>query len=142
MKNMKELKINHAAVWVGVVLLTAFGYIWYEPLFGDQWMSLVGLERATIEADPPGAGIWISNLIATVIPLYALAWLFVRLNVRSALEGAGIGLLIGFSFVFLSRMTSDMFAQNPYGLSWIVGGFSTISIVIGGALLGAWRKYK
>ncbi len=139
---MKELKINHVAVWVGVVLLSVLGFVWYGPIFGDQWMSLEGLDPAVIEANPPGASVWITNVIATVVPLYALAWLFTRLNVSSAVEGAGIGLLIGFSFVFLSRMTNDMFAQNPYGLSWIVGGFNVLSLIVGGALLGGWRKYR
>jgi hypothetical protein len=105
-------------------------------------MSLEGLDPAVIEANPPVASVWITNVIATVVPLYALAWLFTRLNVSSAVEGAGIGLLIGFSFVFLSRMTNDMFAQNPYGLSWIVGGFNVLSLIVGGALLGGWRKYR
>lgn len=139
---MKNLKINHAAVWVSVILISILGYIWYEPLFGETWMEMVGLDRATIEANPPGTGIWITNLVATIIPLYVLAWLFTKLDVHSALQGAGIGLLIGFSFVHLSYMTSDMFAQNPYGLSWITGGYNMVSLALGGLILGAWRKYE
>jgi hypothetical protein len=61
---------------------------------------------------------------------------------NSALQGAGIGLLIGFSFVHLSIMTGDMFAQNPYALSWINGGFSMVNLVVAGLILGAWRKYE
>ena len=138
---MEKLKINHAAVWVAVVALSILGFVWYGPLFGDPWMAMVGLDKATVEANPPGAGVWITNLIATAVPAYALAWLFTKLNVESALRGAGIGLLIAFSFVFLSRMTSDMFAQNPYGLSWITGGFSLVGLALAGLILGGWRKY-
>lgn len=138
---MKELKINHLAVWASVVLLTVLGFLWYGPLFGDPWMAMVGLDRASVEANPPGAGIWITNIIATVVPVYVLAWLFTKLNVESALRGAGLGLLISFSFIFLSTMTSDMFAQNPYALSWITGGFSMLAITLAGLVLGAWRKY-
>ena len=139
---MKELKINHLAVWVSVVLLFVLGFVWYGPLFGEKWMAMVGLDPATVEASPPGAGVWITNLIATAVPLYVLAWLFTKMNVGTALQGAAIGLLIGFSFIFLSDMTGDMFAQNPYGLSWITGGFSMLSLAIGGLVLGAWKKYK
>ncbi|MDX2246726.1 MAG: DUF1761 domain-containing protein [Bacteroidia bacterium] len=139
---MGQLTINHLAVWAGIVFLTILGFVWYGPLFGDQWMAMVGLDMATVEANPPGAGVWISNMIATIIPMYVLAWLFVKLEIESALYGAGIGLLIAFSFVFLSDMTGDMFAGNPYGLSWITGGFSMVGLAVGGAILGGWRKYK
>ncbi len=138
---MKTLAINHGAVWVSVVLLSVLGFLWYGPLFGDTWMSYVGLDPAEVEANPPGAGVWITNLIATVIPVYVVAWLFTKINVESALQGAVIGLILGFSFNLLSDMTSGMFSQKPYGLAWITGGFSMVAMGIAGGVLGAWRKY-
>ena len=139
---MRKLTINHPAVWLGVVLLSILGFMWYGPLFGETWMGMEGLNPTEVEANPPGAGVWITNFIATIIPMYALAWFFTKIPVDSALQGLGIGLLIGFAFAFLSRMTNDMFAQNPYGLSWIVGGFNMLSLGLGGLILGAWRKYE
>ena len=103
-------------------------------------MAMVGLDMATIEANPPGPGIWISNVLATIVPLYALAWLFVKLHVTSGLQGAGYGLLIAFSFVFLSVLTGNLFAQRPYPLTWITGGYSMVALTISGFILGAWVK--
>ena len=134
------LKINHAAVWVCVVLSFVLGFLWYGPLFGDPWMAMVGLDLETIEANPPGAAIWITNVISSVIPFYVLAWLYTKLDVRSGLRGAGIALLIAFSFDFLARMTSDLFAQAPYGLAWITGGFDMVILAVSGFILGIWRK--
>ncbi len=37
-------------------------------------------------------------------------------------------------------MTGDLFAQNPYALSWITGGYSVVMMVISGAILGGWTK--
>ncbi len=139
---MKELKINHLAVLVSVVLLFVLGFLWYGPIFGEQWMGMVGLDQAKIEANPPGAGIWVTNVISAVVSMYALAWLFTRLNVQSAMDGAKYALIIGVAFVLLSTMTSNMFAQRPYGLAWITAGNTTVGFVIGGIVLGAWRKYK
>lgn len=139
---MKNLTINHLAVWVTVVILTVLGFLWYGPLFGDTWMDMVGLDPATVEANPPGAGVWITNIIATVVPVYVLAWLFVQLGVDNLLRGALIGLAIAFAFVFLSRMTSNMFADAPYGLTWITGGFDMVAMAISGAILGAWTKER
>lgn len=138
---MKTLKINHAAVWVCFVLLNGLGFVWYETLFSEQWMEMVGLDLATVEANPPGAGVWITNSIATITPLYVLAWFFTKLNVESAIRGAGIGLLIVFSFDFLSTMAGNMFAQHPYALAWITGGFNLVSMALSGAIIGGWKKY-
>ena len=139
---MKELKINHLAVLVAVVLQFALGFLWYSVLFEEAWMSAVGLDMATIEADPAGAEEWITNIISAVVSMYVLAWLFTKINVTSLVQGLLIGLLIGFSFVLLSTMTSGMFAKNPYGLAWITAGFTTVGLGVGGAVFGAWKKYK
>jgi len=139
---MKELKINHLAVLVAVVLQFALGFLWYSVLFEEAWLSAAGLDKATIEADPAGAEEWISNVISAVVSMYVLAWLFTKINVTSLVQGLLVGLLIGFAFVLLSTMVSGMFAKDPYGLAWITAGFTTVGLGIGGAVLGAWKKYK
>ena len=137
---MKSLKINHGAVWVSVVLTFVVGFLWYGPVFGDAWMSMVGLDMATIEANPPGAGIWITNVLSSAIQMYVLAWLFTKMSVNGGMQGAVIGFLIGFAFNHMAGMTSGMFSQYPYGLAWITGGFSIVILTIGGFILGAWTK--
>ncbi len=140
---MKELKINHLAVLVAVVLQFVLGFLWYgNVLFGEAWMGMVGLDMAAIEADPPGAEEWITNIVSAVVSMYVLAWLFTKINVTSLVQGLLIGLVIGFAFVLLSNMTSGMFAKDPYGLAWITGGFTMVGLGIGGAVFGAWKKYK
>ncbi len=135
-----SLKINHLAVWACIVLSFILGFIWYGPLLGETWMALVGLDPAVVEANPPGAGVWITNLVSSVIPMYVLAWLYTQLDVRSGMRGAGLGFLIVFAFNFLSVMVGNMFAQAPYELTWITGGFDLVLIAISGFILGAWTK--
>ena len=64
-----------------------------------------------------------------------------KLNVDSVVKGIGLGLLITFSFEFLSTMAGNMFAAQPYGLAWITGGFNLAGIGLSGAILGGWKKY-
>ena len=75
---MKTLKINHAAVWVCFILLHILGFVWYGPLFSEPWMEMVGLDLATVEANPPSAGAWITNSIATITPLYRFSLAFYK----------------------------------------------------------------
>lgn len=139
---MRTLKINHAAVWVCIILLHGLGFAWYGFLFVEPWMEMVGLDMATAEANPPGIGIWATNTIATIVPIYVLAWLFSKLNVDTVVKGAGLGLLLTFSFEFLSTMAGNMFAAQPYALVWITGGFNLVGIGLSGAILGGWKKYS
>ena len=136
--HMNDLKINHLAILVSVILSFALGSLWFGPFFGERWMNLVGIDMATMK--PLGASVWVINFIASVVPLYVLAWLFTKLNVTSGLLGAGIGLMISFSFHFLMALNNDMFAGAPYELACITGGYSLASTTISGFILGAWTK--
>src|SRR5688500_68395 len=137
---MNHLKINHLAVVVCLILLHALGFLWYGPLFGQKWMAMVDLDQATMESEGMDAGLWITNLIASLAPLYLLAWLFARLNVTSGLRGAVIAFLIAFCFHHLPLMSGNMFAGEHYGLAWITGGFSIVGWTLSGFILGAWTK--
>ena len=137
---MKELKINYLAVLVAVVLQFVIGFLWYSLLFQEAWMEMVGLDLATIEANPPGAGVWISNVITASLSMLVLAWLFVKINVQSLLKGIWLGLVIGLVFALLPQMISGLFSADPYWLAWINGGHTTVGLMVGGAVLGAWTK--
>ena len=137
---MNHLKINHLAVWVCLILLHVLGFLWYGPVFGEKWMAMVELDQASMESDSMEAGLWITNFIATLAPLYLLAWLFTKLDVMSGLRGAVIAFLIAFCFHHLPLMSGNMFAGEHYGLAWITGGFSIVGWTLSGFILGAWTK--
>lgn len=140
-KIMKQLKINHLAVWVNIILLHILGFAWYGPLFGEQWMEMVGLTMEDAEVGSASAGLWITNSLATIITVYTMAWLYTKLNTDSAVKGLLMGLLFGFAFNFMPAMSGNMFAQEAYGLAWITGGFSMTGWAISGLILGVWKKY-
>lgn len=137
---MEQLKINHAAVWVGVVVMFALGFVWYGPLFGETWMEMVGLTMADAENMDGMAGIWISNIVSSVLAVYLLAWLLSKLGIASGIKGAILGLEISFVFIFLAMMVTGFYGQAPYGLAWIQGGFYMVGFTINGFILGAWVK--
>jgi hypothetical protein len=137
---MNNLKINHLAVFVCLILMHALGFLWYGILFGEQWMEMVEMDPARMEGGEADAGIWVTNFIAILAPLYFLAWLFTKLDVTSGGRGAAIAFLITFCFHHLSLMSGNMFAGEHYGLAWITGGYSLVALTISGFILGAWTK--
>lgn len=139
---MKELKMNYLAVLVSVIWMFVLGFLWYGPLFGEPWMGMVGLDMSTIEANPPGASLWVSNVIGSALPIIMLAWLFTRMQVTSAITGMVLGALMGLIFFLSPTIVNGMFAQQPYELAWITGGFQTVGWAGSGMILGAWKKHK
>lgn len=135
---MKNVKINHLAVLVCVILLHVIGFLWYGPLFGETWMGMVGLDMANMQ--DPGISLWIMNLVSVLAQVYMLAWVLAKLDVASGMRGAAIAFLLTFCFHHLPLMSGNMFAGEPYGLAWITGGFGLVGLTMCGFILGSWIK--
>lgn len=138
---MNTLKINHLAVFACVILLHILGFLWYGTLFREKWIKMVNLDLTSAQSDSMEAGLWITNLVASVAAVYLFAWLFTQLNVTSGARGAVLAFLITFCIFHLSEMRSNMFAGFPYGLAWITGGFNVVGNTLSGFILGAWTKH-
>ncbi|MDA3906704.1 MAG: DUF1761 domain-containing protein [Bacteroidales bacterium] len=137
---MEKLKLNHYAIWLAIVLQFILGFLWYGPFFGEKWMLMVGLDLTAVEAIQPGIAIWLTNIISTIAAMYLLAWLFLKIEIRTALRGLFTAFLIAVTFIFLTTLTNNVFARLPYGLAWITGGFSMVGFSIAGTIYGVWTK--
>lgn len=136
---MSNLRINHLAVWVCIVVMHVFGFLWYGPLFGDQWLALVEMDQASMEEASADSGIWIMNSVAIIASAYVLAWLLVKLG-ATGVRAAAVGFIVAFVIHHLNTMNANMFAGAPYGLAWITGGYVVASLTIAGLILGSWVK--
>lgn len=134
------MKINHLAVWLCIILMHAFGFLWYGPLFGEKWMALVEIDQATMESGSMDPTIWILNSIAIIAPIYALAWLFTKINVTSGIQGAMIALVITLCFHLLPVLNANTFAGLPGALGWINAGYSVTWLTVSGFVLASWKK--
>lgn len=139
---MNLQQFNFKPIIACFVLLHVLGFLWYGPLFQEPWLRLSGITLADVEANQGDMRIWITNTISAAASIMLLAWLFYQLDVVTWMRGAIIGLTIGFVFILMTRMTSDLFALKPYALSWINGGFNTVGLTLTGAILGAFPKRK
>ena len=137
---MNQLKINHMAVWLCIILMHAFGFLWYGPLFGEKWMAYVQIDQTTMQSDSMNPMTWVLNSISIIASIYALAWILARLDVRSGIRGALIGFIVVFCFHHLPLVNAHMFAGSPTGLAWITGGYSLTWLTISGFVLGMWTK--
>ena len=157
------MSINEYAVVVAAVAAFALGGIWYGPLFGSRWQTLVNLSDEAIAKSNMllifGSTFVLNLFLAAMLSLimgHAVQWEAEAMNGASngavadfvlladmpwregALNGAGIGLLMGLAFVVPTFGVNYLFARHPLPLYGIDVGYMLLQLVLMGAILGAW----
>jgi hypothetical protein len=106
-------------------------------LFGRAWMSANNLSDADL-AKSNMAKIFGLSLVFSVIMAANLA-AFLAEPKTTASWGATAGFLAGFGWVALSIATIALFERRSWKYMLINGGYMTVSFVIMGLIIGAWR---
>ena len=104
-------------------------------------MALNGFSADKMKAGPSPVP-YIVSILSSAFTAYTLAWVFIKIPVRSLLSGFLTGLLFGVVFVLFETIVKDMFSMRPLLLSLINGGASVVVYAMMGAVLGVWRKYE
>jgi hypothetical protein len=130
--------INWLAVLAAAVSSFVLGGLWYsKALFGRAWMSANNLSDADL-AKSNMAKIFGLSLVFSVIMAANLA-AFLAEPKTTASWGATAGFLAGFGWVALSIATIALFERRSWKYMLINGGYMTVSFVIMGLIIGAWR---
>jgi hypothetical protein len=130
--------INWLAVLVAAVSTFALGGFWYsKALFGRAWMAANNLTEADL-AKGNMAKIFGLSLVFAVIMSANLAG-FLAEPKTTAVWGATAGFLAGFGWVALAIATVALFERRSWKYMLINGGYMTVSFVIMGLIIGAWR---
>jgi hypothetical protein len=130
--------INWLAVLVAAVSSFVLGGLWYsKALFGRAWMSANNLSDADL-AKSNMAKIFGLSLVFAVIMATNLA-AFLAEPRTTASWGATAGFLAGFGWVALAIATIALFERRSWKYMLINGGYMTVSFVVMGLIIGAWR---
>ena len=77
---MQEVAINYTSVLVAAIASFVVGWLWYGPLFGKQWMTMMGYTKESMKTMKmkPGRAMtlgFISMLVmAFVVANFAALW--------------------------------------------------------------------
>jgi hypothetical protein len=134
-----EKKINFAAVLAAAAVHWLFGAVWFT-YFKAQWIAGVGLTPAQVQ-DAQSKHSPVPYLIAFICS-FGFAVVLARMisfsNMRSALGGARIGLMLGVGIATLPMITEYFFEMKHLKFALIAGGYPAVGAVIMGAIIGAW----
>jgi len=134
-------RINHAAVWLLVVVHQLVGWGWYA-IFGEKWLNLHARTMTDIDSTH-NVGAYVLAVATAIVVNYALARLLMCLGTENAVKGIKIALLCWFGFLFVEYATIRVFSAfetNPWPLICIDMGRPLVAWSISGLVLGGWQR--
>ncbi|MDE2041037.1 MAG: DUF1761 domain-containing protein [Patescibacteria group bacterium] len=133
--------INLWPILIASAVAFAIGAIWYSPiLFGREWQELTKTSDAEIAA-ARASGMWkryITQFIATIVAFCVLAFLAAAANLTTFTDGAFLGFLVWLGFSATEATSGLLWEKKPFKLVLIQSVGSLVTLVVGGAIIGAW----
>jgi hypothetical protein len=130
--------INWLAVLAAVVIRMLVGGLWYSPLlFVKPWQALTGVTPETMRS---GLGKAIAlDLVMSLLMAVVLAEILGLAHIADWLNGALIGAWAWLGFVLATQLPLMTYENRPLKLVAINTGAILVSLLLMGALLGAWH---
>jgi hypothetical protein len=129
--------INLLIVFAATVAGNLLGGLWYSPLvFGKPWARANNMKLGGYSSDANIPGVFISSFILQLIAASMIAALLGPNS--TGLEGAQLGTLIAFSFVFTAMGMTNLFERRPIHLIMINSTYHFVSFGLIGFIIGTW----
>lgn len=134
---MQDIDLNWLAILVAAFVPIVLGALWYSPvLFARPWMRAVGRTPEEISAASLGYAI---SVVAAIVTSYVLARIVKWAEVDDLVNGALVGLLVWLGFNATVLAVTTWFGGRPRALWLIDTGYHLVSLLVMGAILGAWE---
>ena len=134
--------MNFWPILVASIVAFAIGALWYSPiLFGKEWMALNKMSASDVDA-AKAKGVWkmyVSQFVITLISYSVLGFLVVSSGMWGASNGAFLGFFLWLGFVMPIGASGLFWEKKPFKLVLINVVGTLLTLVIGGAIIGAWK---
>jgi hypothetical protein len=141
---MFGLTVNWMAVAAATVASFLIGMLWYGPIFGKKWMSLMGYTKKTMKSMKmtPMESMSI-GVVGMAISAFVLAHIVALVKiVYPAYPALNAGLfaagLIWVGFAMTSELGSVTWENRPWALFILNSAHNLISLLVMGAIIGFW----
>ena len=139
-----EVVINYWAVLVATVAAIILGTVWYGPLFGKQWMRIVGITMG--EMTPSVKRTMAKSY--TILALTAFVMAFVLAHTLSfaseiteaegVLAAATTAIWIWLGFVMPVTLGPVLWENRPWKYWFITSGYYLVSLILMAVVMTVW----
>jgi hypothetical protein len=135
--------MRFAPIFVAAIAAMVVGFLWYSPmLFARAWTIAMGYDaddKAKMAEMQKSAGpLYAASFFATLITA-AVLWVFARhLDLRTALDGMQLAFWCWAGFIAPVQFTDAIFGKRGRKLLMINSGYQLATMLVMGAIIGAW----
>lgn len=124
--------------WTGIILAAiaqmVVGFLWYGPLFGKTWMSMMGINTAGMSREGMGR-MYTIQFVGSLITAAVLAKLVGMMGATTLGAGVQAGFWVWLGFVATVTLGSVLYERRSWNLYVLNNGYQLVSLAIMGAIL-------
>ena len=142
--------INYLAVIVAAIASIALGFLWYGPLFGRQWMALMGWTDESMKQMSSGLAarglsmnkIYAIQAVGSLLMAFVLSHALVFASAYLNESGVWAGLQTGFwnwlGFIAPVTIGAVLWEGKPWKLWVLLSGYWLVNLLMMGVILALW----
>ena len=134
------VSINYWAVLAAAVASHILGFLWYGPLFGKQWMKLMGFSEKQMKGkSQKGMGkTYTIMTVSALVTSYILAHFVDYVQALTVMEAITLGFWVWLGFLATTQIGSVLWEQKPAKLYFINTAYSLVNLCVMSVILTVW----
>lgn len=140
-----EIVLNYWAILTAAVAAIVIGTVWYGPLFGKQWMRIIGIAmpgemtRAVKQSMMKSYAIQtIATLIMSFVLAHMLYFAMTIMDTEGVFAGLTWAIWIWLGFVVPATLGSVLWENRPWKYWFITAGYYLVTLCVMSAILTIW----
>jgi hypothetical protein len=144
---MIDVPVNYVAVLVASIANMVLGSLWFGPLFGKQWIALMGWTKEEMQAGKEKMKgkmnqTYAIAFVGSLATAYVLSHIISFSSFYQDATGMAVGLTTAFwvwlGFVAPVTLSSVLWEGKPWKLWCLTNSYYLVSLIVMGAILANW----
>lgn len=129
--------MNLVAIVVAAIAQFIIGWIWYGPLFGKTWMSMMGMSQQSMSREGMGKTM-ILSFVGSLVTAAVLSMLVGWMGAKTLNAGIAAGFWAWLGFVATVTLSAVLYAKMSWNLYILNNAYYLVSLAVMGAILAKW----
>ena len=129
--------MNWVAIVIAAIAQFIIGWVWYGPLFGKTWMSMMGMSQQSMSREGMGKTMTLT-FIGSLVTAAVLSMLVGWMGAKTLGAGIAAGFWAWIGFVATVTLGGVLFAKMSWNLYILNNAYQLVSLAVMGAILAKW----
>lgn len=132
--------INYLAVLIAAMAAMAIGFLWYGPLFGKQWIQLMGFDKKKMEQmkKKSMAINYTAMILSTLVMSYVLAHFVDYLNATNISGALQAAFWLWLGFIATVQIGIVLWEGKSWKLYFLNAAYYLVNLSIMASILALW----